>query len=380
MALTVNWEGLRELAGFRAVNGCAVSLYLDLDPSVSPTAGDAASRTNAIVDEGMRHATASGRNLTHQQRGALQDDLERLRAYLEHDFNREGTRGLAVFVAGLDNVWKPIPLIESVPDAIKISSEFYLAPLVPLVGRGDGALVAFVGRERGSLYRLDAGRLRELVDRTEEQPGKHDQGGWSQAGYQRHIEELVGRHLRVVAEELDRHVRRLRSARVVIVSSEETRAELDDLLSNETKGALVGWTQAEAHASPAGLLKVVEPVLERWRESEEERAIARWREEVGRNGRAAAGWQATLEAASDGRVEILLFEEGAEQPAYRCPECGRASLEGGSCPLDGIRMEPESNGLDLAVHQTLRHGGTVWAVRHHRDLEPVERIGALLRY
>jgi peptide subunit release factor 1 (eRF1) len=108
--------------------------------------------------------------------------------------------------------------------------------------------------------------------------------------------------------------------------------------------------------------------------------IARWREEQGRNARAAAGWRQTLESASDGRVETLLFAEGAERAAYKCPECGRASLDGGSCPLDGVRMEPESNGLDLAVHQTLRHGGTVWAVRHHRDLEPVEGIGALLRY
>ncbi len=36
---TVSLEGLRELAAFRAENGCAISLYLDLDPSIVPTAG-----------------------------------------------------------------------------------------------------------------------------------------------------------------------------------------------------------------------------------------------------------------------------------------------------------------------------------------------------
>ena len=81
-----------------------------------------------------------------------------------------------------------------------------------------------------------------------------------------------------------------------------------------------------------------------------------------------------------GRVETLLFEEGAEHSAFVCPECGRASVDGGGCPLDGMDMEPEANGLDLAVHQTLRHGGTVWALQHHNDLAPVENIGALLRY
>lgn len=380
MAVTVSWDGLRDLAGFRAENGCAVSLYLNLDPSVSPTIADASSRVNALLGEGTREAAETSRNLSHEQREGLNDDIARIRDYLDREFSREGARGLAVFAAGLDGVWNPLPLAESVEDSIKIATEFYLAPLAPLVGRGDGALVAVVGRERGHVYRLQGGRLRELADRTEEQPGQHDQGGWSQGRYERHIEELVGRHLRDVADELDRHVRRLRSPRLVIVSSEQMRAELEGALSNETRNALAGWTQAEAHASPAELLEVVQPVLERWRERQEQQEIERWREERGRNGRAAAGWRATLEAASDGRVETLLFEEGAEESAFRCPQCGRASLDGGSCPLDGAQMEADANGLDLAIHQTLRHGGAILALRHQRDLDEGERIGALLRY
>ncbi len=380
MAVTVSWDGLRDLAAFRAERGCAVSLYLNLDPSVSPTAADASSRVNALIGEGTREAAETNRNLSHEQREGLNDDLARIRDYLDQEFSREGARGLAVFAAGLDGVWNPLALAESVEDSIKIAAEFYLAPLAPLVGRGDGALVAVVGRERGHVYRLQGGRLRELADRTEEQPGQHDQGGWSQGRYERHIEELVGRHLRDVADELDHHVRRLRSPQLVIVSSEQTRAELEDVLSSETRNALAGWTQAEAHASPAELLEVVQPVLERWREQQEQQEIERWREERGRSGRAAAGWDATLEAASDGRVETLLFEEGAEQSAFRCPQCGRASLDGGACPLDGTQMEAEANGVDLAIHQTLRHGGTVLALRHQRNLEEGERIGAVLRY
>ena len=380
MAVTISWDGLRELAAFGAGNGCAISLYVDLDPSISPTAKDAAMRMNALLDEGRREATAASRKLTHTQRQALRDDLDRIGSYYEQDFNRDGAHGLAVFAAGLDNVWKPIPLIDAVGDAVTISGEFYLAPLVPLVGRGDGALVAVVGRERGQLFRLEAGRLRELVDRTEEQPGQHDQGGWSQSSFQRHIDELVERHLRRVAEELDKQVRRLRSPRVVVVTSEQIRSEFEALLSREAKNALAGWTHAEAHATAAELLQAVEPVLEQWRAEQEQRAVERWRDEHGRSGRSSAGWAETLEAASDGRVETLLFEHDAERTAFACPECGRASLEGGSCPLDGMQMEPEASGLDLAVHRTLRHGGTAWSLQNRGDLSPVEGIGALLRY
>jgi peptide chain release factor subunit 1 len=379
MAETVTWDGLRELAEFRAESGCAISLYLDLDPSLSPTAGDADTRVSSLLAQAERSDGATSARLTHDQRQGLKADFERIAAYFENDFSREGTQGLAIFVAGLDNVWRVLPLAESVPDEVRVGREFYLAPLVPLVGRGDGAIVAVVGRERGQLFRLRGGRLEEIVDRTEDTPGRHDQGGWSQARYARHIEKLVHEHLRGVAAELDRRVRRMR-APVVVVSSEETRAEFDDLLSPDTERAVLGWGAAEAHASPAELLQVVEPFLEEARMKAEAETIARWREEAGRGGRAASGWAETLEAASDARVELLLYQQGVDHEAWQCPACGRLALDGKSCPLDGTAMEQRDDGLDLSVHQTLAHGGTVRAVTAHRDLDPVEGIGALLRY
>jgi peptide chain release factor subunit 1 len=227
---------------------------------------------------------------------------------------------------------------------------------------------------------LQGGRLEEVVDQHDHQPRRHDQGGWSQARYQRHVDKLAEDHLRAVADELDRLVRRLRGPRVVLMGAEDIRSEFVELVAPETRNAIVGWAHAKAHATPAELLDQAQPVLEHWRAEREREAIERWREEAGKDGRAAAGWAATLEAASDGRVELLLFQQGARQPAFQCPACGRVAFESGKCPLDGTSLEEDGNGLDLAVHQTLMHGGTVWAVRHHQDLEPVEGIGALLRY
>ena len=379
MAATVSWEKLKELAAFRARTGCAISFYLDLDPSIAPTAGDVAARANAQLNEGER-LLAHRVELDHGRREGLKHDFERIRRYLEAEFERQGVRGLALFADGPDNLWQTLELTDGVPDSIRISSDLHLAPLVPLVGRGEGALVAMLGRERGEVYRLRDGRLHEVVDETEQQPGRHDQGGWSQARYQRHIEELVAEHVRRVAEALNRQVRRLHGPGVVVVCAEPMRSEFEELLTQETKAALAGWAQVESHATPAQLLEIARPVLEEWRDRQETQAVERWREEAGRNGRAAAGWAEVLEAASDGRVELLLFQQGVNREAYQCPQCGRANATDGSCPLDGTRMEPRDEGIDVAVHQTLVHGGTVRAVAQRRDLDPVEGIGALLRY
>jgi peptide chain release factor subunit 1 len=380
VASKVTWDGLRDLAGFRAQNGCAISLYLDLDPSVTPTPGDADTRVNALVDEIERSEAARRPELGHDQKEGLRSDVQRLREFFDQEFDREGARGFAVFCGWLDNLWRPLPLSGRVPDVVKVGSALYLAPLVSLVGQGEGALVVAVGREKGELFRLSGGRLEELERQFDETPGRHDQGGWSQARYQRHIDKLVRDHLKEVAERVDEEVRRNRGVGLIVVASEETRAEFEDALSNEARNATIGWTTAEAHATPAELAEAVEPLLEQWRGKQEAEAVERWREEAGRNGRAATGWAATLEAASDARVELLLAQEGANRPAWECPACGRVASEGGACPLDGTRMEERSEGLDLAVRQTLAHGGTVSVLRQRQDLEPVEGIGALLRF
>jgi peptide chain release factor subunit 1 len=376
MATTVTLDELRELASFRAAKGCAVSLYLNLDPSVTPTAGDVATRLNSLVTYLSRHVDDA---TLVERRKSLRVDIERIRQFVDDQLDRDGAHGVAIFASAGDNLWRTLTIADAVPDIAKVNSELYIAPLVPLVGRSEGAIVAVVSRERGELYRLRGGRLEELADRSEPAPNQHDQGGWSQARYQRHVEHLVHAHLVRVADELERRVRRS-GGPVVMVGTEETRAAFERTLSPEARAAIVGWAAAEAHAGPPELLAAALPELERWRETEEERTLDRWREEAGRQGRAAAGWEPTLEAASDGRVALLLFSNGVQHAAWRCPKCGRVAAHDGSCPLDGTKMEQSEDGLDLAVHQTLSNGGAVRAVTARRDLDPVEGIGALLRY
>jgi peptide chain release factor subunit 1 len=381
MAGVITWNRLRELAAFRARSGCAISLFLGFDPSTTGTAPGAATKINSLLDEAHKSAFGNRDDLTHDQKRGLQADFERIRSYLTNDFERAGAHGLAIFAAGLDSFWSANALSERVPDYASVGPDFHLKPLVPLLGRGEGAIVAVIDRERGLLFRLINGRLEPLADFTEEQPGRHDQGGWSQARYQRHIDELAKDHLRTVAEDLDTHVRRGLARHLVVVGPEEARAEFGDLLTPETRNCVVGWTAGEGYATPTELLELALPFLEQARLAEETQALARWQEEAGRSGRAASGWDETLEAASDGRVELLLFQEGVDRLAYECPSCGRAQTKNGACPLDATRMEPREDGVDVAVHRTLAHGGSVRALARDRpELGPVEGIAALLRY
>ena len=381
MAETVTWDGLRELAGFQAEKGCAISLYLDLDPSITPTAGDADARVSSLLAEGERRAEAESRSMTHEQRVALKNDFARIRDFFENDFDRDGARGLAVFTARLDNVWRPRrsssrfrtesgsgrsstwrrSCRSSVEAKARSSRSWGASAASSTASRGPARRDRRPQRRgsRASTTRA-AGRSRATSDTS--------RSSWAST---------CGRSPRSSTGACGS----MRSPKVIIVSSEETRAELDDLLSKEVQTAVIGWTSAEAHAGPPELLELTSPFLEEARAREEAEIVERWREEAGRGGRAASGWEETLEAASDARIDVLLYEGSARARGLAVPALRtRCRPRGGQCPLDGTETEHREDGLDPPLHQTIANGGTVWAVSNRRDLDPVEGIGALLRF
>jgi peptide chain release factor subunit 1 len=370
----VTWELMRELAEFRSDDVSALSFYVRLDPSESPTPQSLSTRFNSLLTEVEKTYLDDG--VEGGRKRAIRGAVERVREWAAKEFDRDGARGVAVFVSTNDDVWQVVRIPHPVEDHVEVDRQFSLVPLAPLVRAGD-VFVAQVDRERGRVFRLEDARLVEVVDETEDVPGRHDQGGWSQARYRRHIEHLVKEHLKHVGGELADEVRRARAPQLVIVAPDELRGEIESKLSTEARGAIVGWTSAEPHMPPAALLEVVRPILDRVREAREREQLERWQERLGRNAGATQGWPETLEAASDARVELLLANTGARRVAYRCPSCLRASAEPGECPLDGTQLE-EHDALDLALHQTLVHGGGVLSFGERRD--GLESVGALLRF
>src|ERR671939_2155047 len=125
MAGTVTWAHLRELAGFRTDKGCAISLYLNMDPSDAPTPGDLQTRLNALLAEAEKTDRSQ---LPHDAREGIKADFERIRRWFDDDFDREGAQGLAIFAARLDNFWSTLALPEPVPNGVRVGRDFYLAP------------------------------------------------------------------------------------------------------------------------------------------------------------------------------------------------------------------------------------------------------------
>ena len=83
MATAVTTDTLRALAGFRAETGCAVSLYLDLSPSSTPTIPDVETKFNSLLSKAQKLADRNG----------VKVDLERIREWWDAEFDHDGARG-----------------------------------------------------------------------------------------------------------------------------------------------------------------------------------------------------------------------------------------------------------------------------------------------
>ena len=128
-------------------------------------------RVHAMLDSAAKSHGATRPDLAHEVKSGLKADFERLAQYFDEEFDRDGAHGLAVFAAGLDNIWSVLALPWKVADAARVADDFLLSPLVPLIGRGNGAIVAVVGRERGRVLALRGGRFQQIADRTRRDAG-----------------------------------------------------------------------------------------------------------------------------------------------------------------------------------------------------------------
>ena len=65
------------------------------------------------VQRADRHLDERKAQLTRDQREALKRDLQRIAAWFDDGFDRQGARAIAVFADGLDNFWATISLPEA---------------------------------------------------------------------------------------------------------------------------------------------------------------------------------------------------------------------------------------------------------------------------
>ncbi|MCW3063471.1 MAG: hypothetical protein JWN32_643 [Solirubrobacterales bacterium] len=375
-------DTLRRLADARAEQPQVLSLYLDLDPTEVPTIPARATAVNALLDEAGKAVEARENDLDHAAKVALREDLQAIRDAIDsRAIVLEGARAFAIFRCspiGLDEV---VPLPRPVRSRIVIDTAPYLEPVFAVADERRWC-VALVNRKTARFLHGTRDRLEQVARRRDPVHGKHDQGGWSQPNYERSIERDVVEHLQRAADTLRRIAAEDPFDHLVLGGPHEIHNAAVARLSPDLRDRLVDCVEVDVEAStPTQVLEAIAPTIEAFEQREERELLDRLRDRLGMGRRGAAGLDDTLAALNERRVEVLEFEDGFHAPGRLCARCGWLGTEGVErCPVDGEPAERREDVVEDAIVAALGQSARVLVVRHHPDLGPLGRIGALLRF
>ena len=371
-------DELRRLAEVRLDRPIVLSLYLDLDPAQFATPPARATAIRSLLDEAERRLRERD-GLAHDDRTDLQASLRRAAALLQHDLPADGAQSVAVFASSAASLFEVLPLPRPVPSRVAIGRSPLVGPLARLERR-ERWCVALVSRRDARIFRGSPESLREVEQIHDVVFGQHDQGGWSQARYQRGIEKEKDDHLKHTAEALMKHFKRQPFQRLILGGPREVVADFESKLHDYLAARLAGRIEVDVDtATPDKVLEKTQPLFEAIEEEREAAALDR----LGEGSRAAQNLEEVLPALNERRVECLLLDERFTAPGTTCPECGWLGPGGErTCPVDGRELEQLDDLTEAAIELTLQQSAEILAVRRRRE-ELQERAGgvaALLRF
>ena len=364
-------DTLRRLAELRPEEGKVVSIYLNLDPTEFANGPARSTAINSVLDEAARAA--------RDEDPSVREDVDRIRG-LFGGFDFQGAHGVAVFACGTEGLLEVIKLPRPVDNAVVIDEAPYVEPLVE-VQAGARYGVVLVNRQTARVFRGSRDRLDEVLRIQDEVHRRHDQGGLSQARYQRSVDKEAQDHLKHTADELLRlHKRRVFEA-LLVGAPEAIFKEFCERLHPYLSERVVGRIEVdvehpgvdEVQALAAGEINAYERKLEKETLDRLEQAMA--------TGRGAAGLDDTLNALNEQRVEVLLLQDNFDAAGVRCPQCGWLGPSGvKSCLVDGTETVARDDITDLAVRRAITQSAQIVRVRDDERLEPMGSIAAVLRF
>jgi peptide chain release factor subunit 1 len=245
-------------------------------------------------------------------------------------------------------------------------------------------VVAVVQRDNASVYITEQRAAEETAEIESNVPGQHDQGGWAQARFQRHIEFHVERHLNKVTEELQQLYYDQPFKRLAIGGTEETANELVKMLPEALSRRVIGTFSVDFKQRTED--EVLEQARELLREDErrsERRLVEQLVNAAESGGRGVVGIDETVRAVLEGRVHVLVVAEGITKEGTACQNCDYfAAGHFERCPACGEEAETMPDIVERAVEGTYLTGAHVETVfgEAREWLLAQGGLGAVLRY
>jgi peptide chain release factor subunit 1 len=316
-------------------------------------------------------------------RKSLQSDSEEIQQYMDGVIHRtydEGVNGFAIFACSGIDTFKIFRSSIPFDNQFTISSKPSLRQLVQISDEYRTAIAVMVDTDRAKIFEVSLGKIHLESQIESYVPGRHEQGGWSQMRFQRHIREHMHQHHKGVAEQLIKLFNEERYENIVLIGRERILATFKPLLPERVREKIKGDLSAEFKEEPSSLAQKVSEYLRGEYVKEEDTFIQEIIETALARGAATVGLRDTIEAINRGQVHRLVLDRELKRQGWQCTEClALGEITSLRCPFCNSAITT----VDLAeemIRSAINKDGEVELVRDHPKLSKHEGVGAMLRF
>ncbi len=358
---------LRSLSEIDADEPVVVSMFINLDPSLFATAPARSTQFNSLLNE-LNQQIREG-DLSHDAQEALKRDRERIERFLTEEIDVSEAEAIAIYSAQALDFFQAVKLADPIESAVHVDLRPILEPLMGHEDEGEWC-VLLATRDSGRIFRGGPTGIREIRDIHSDVKNQHQQGGWSQARFERSVEQEVEWHLEAVTDLLFRIYKRRPFEHLIIGANNQN---LRPALTGETHSYLLerlrGWIDIdEGLASEDDVFAAARVVMDEHQDAEERKLLERFAAERATDDRAAADLKSVLEALAEHRVETLLVKEGAEAEGTKCVTCGWLGTAGPvNCPVDETHLDRVDNIVEPAIQAAIQQSADVHVLSADED-------------
>jgi peptide chain release factor subunit 1 len=370
-------DRLDSLAAFEPFpDGPVLSVYLDLRPDQNgrPT-----------YDSFLRKAFSErARTLKGEARQSFDRDVERITHHLGAAIPKSAS-AVAIFAcAARDDFFEAIRLDAPIEQHwLFIGSVPHLYPLARVNDQFPryAALLVDTNSARLFVFGLNATETRREVRNVKTR--KSSMGGWSQARYQRHLENFHLHHMKEVVDVLDRVVRAESINQVIVACDEVSRPVLMEQLPKHLAEKVVDVLKLDINTPRHEVLAETLDALRERDAKSDAQAVGRMLDAWQAGGLAVVGPEDTLSALTLGQVEELLVTaspdrlkktRGLPADAAPGPVDVETSAQGPSIDADRVKL------ADELVTRAQQSSARIRFIEDPGLLADVGGVGALLRF
>jgi len=368
-------EHLDRLAAFEPTTLPVISLYLNTKPDQHGRA-----KFESFVRKELR-ARAKGYQLRSPERESFQRDAERINGYLRNEL-RPSANGLALFAcAGENNFFDAVQLDAPIHEhCLYIYHQPHLYPLARLNDQYPRYAVLLADTNSARLFVFGLGMVLEQERVTNMKVSRTSVGGWSQARYQRHIENYHLHHAKEVVEALNRAVSEDKIEKIVLAGDEVIvpvlRGQLPPHLSEKVIDVLRLDMTTPEH-------EILRTTLEAMREKDakdDSAKVEQLLDEYHVGGLAVVGVHDTLAALANAQVDELILCASLEEIHDDEEEVGAALAA-------NVFVSASTNSetgpilmADQLVTRAQQTGARISFIEDATLLADVGGVGSMLRY